>query len=146
MSELVKLSILPFLLIPPLHHRCGNQSCVTASDIMAEVNASAPDQKQEVGAVLGRVLYHALRGHCFISRSLPEESFFLDYIIDRLGSENFTVGGKCPAQMQIKKHGHKYMHRQNCRNNKHSNTQILVLIIDFLYLSKHLFIFYISFL
>ncbi|XP_018526260.1 zinc transporter ZIP4 [Lates calcarifer] len=69
-----------------------SESCVTASDIMAEVNASAPDQKQEVGAVLGRVLYHALRGHCFISRSLPEESFFLDYIIDRLGSENFTVG------------------------------------------------------
>ncbi|XP_060948894.1 zinc transporter ZIP4 [Limanda limanda] len=69
-----------------------SESCLTASDIMAEVNASLPDQRQEVGAVLGRVLYHALQGHCFVSESLPEESFFLDYIVGRLGSENFTVG------------------------------------------------------
>ncbi|XP_035039391.1 zinc transporter ZIP4 [Hippoglossus stenolepis] len=69
-----------------------NESCLTASDIMAEVNASLPDQRQEVGAVLGRVLYHALQGHCFVSESLPEESFFLDYILARLGSENFAVG------------------------------------------------------
>ncbi|XP_035536793.1 zinc transporter ZIP4 [Morone saxatilis] len=67
------------------------ESCVTASDIMTEVNASSPNQRQEVGAVFGRVLYHALQGRCFISRPLPEESFFLDYILDRLGSENFTV-------------------------------------------------------
>ncbi|XP_074468723.1 zinc transporter ZIP4 [Sebastes fasciatus] len=69
------------------------EHCVTASDVMTEVNASSPvHQRQEVGAVLGRVLYHALLGHCFISRSLPEEIFFLDYITERLGSENFTVG------------------------------------------------------
>ncbi|XP_059206379.1 zinc transporter ZIP4 [Centropristis striata] len=68
------------------------ESCVTAMDIMTEVNAPSPDQGQEAGAVLGRVLYHALQGHCFISRTLPEESFFLDYIMERLGSENFTVG------------------------------------------------------
>lgn len=65
---------------------------------MTEVKAS-PDQTQEVGAVLGRVLYHALQGRCFISLSLPEESFFLDYIMNRLGSENFTVEGKCPSEM-----------------------------------------------
>ncbi|KAM6974687.1 zinc transporter ZIP4 [Tautogolabrus adspersus] len=58
---------------------------------MMEVNASSPDPQQEIGAVLGRVLYHALLGRCFISRSLPEESFFLDYILDHLGSQNFTV-------------------------------------------------------
>ncbi|KAK9526754.1 hypothetical protein VZT92_015437 [Zoarces viviparus] len=68
------------------------ESCVTAGDITTEVNASSPDQRQEVGAVLGRVLYHALQGHCFVSRALPEESFFLDYIMDRLGSTNVTVG------------------------------------------------------
>nr|XP_046274407.1 zinc transporter ZIP4 [Scatophagus argus] len=68
-----------------------SESCVTASDIMAEDEASSPDQRQEVGAVLGRVLYHALRGQCLISRSLPEESFFVDYIMNHLGSENFTV-------------------------------------------------------
>lgn len=67
------------------------ESCVTTSDIM-KVNASSPDQEQEVGAVLGRVLYHALLGQCFISRALPEESFFLDYILSHVGSENFTVG------------------------------------------------------
>lgn len=75
---------------------------------MAEVNQSSAEQRQEVGAVLGRVLYHALQGHCFISHSLPEESFFLDFIIDRLGSENFTVGGKCPFRNTEK---HRYMHR-----------------------------------
>lgn len=103
LSRLVKLCfvllILLILLLPYCH---GNQSCVTASDIMSEVNASSPDQSQEVGAVLGRVLYHALRGRCFTSRSLPEESFFLDYILSRLGSENFTVGGKCTSETQKK--------------------------------------------
>lgn len=69
------------------------QSCVTASSIMLEVDPSSADQKQEVGAVLGRVLYHVLLGHCFNGQSLPEESFFLDYIMTRLGSENFTVHG-----------------------------------------------------
>ncbi|XP_035476816.2 zinc transporter ZIP4 [Scophthalmus maximus] len=69
-----------------------SESCLTADDIMTEVNASLPEQRQEVGAVLGRILYHALQGHCFIGQPLPEESFFLDYIMDRLGSENFTVG------------------------------------------------------
>lgn len=71
---------------------------------MKEVNASSPDQRQEVGAVLGRVLYHALLGRCFISRALPEESFFLEYIMSRLGSENFTVGGERPSETL--KNGH----------------------------------------
>lgn len=67
---------------------------------MSEVNPASPDQSQEVGAVLGRVLYHALQGRCFSNRSLPEEHFFLDYILSRLGSENFTVGGKCTSETQ----------------------------------------------
>ncbi|XP_074543064.1 zinc transporter ZIP4 isoform X2 [Halichoeres trimaculatus] len=67
-------------------------SCVTTNDIMMKVNATSPDQEQEIGAVLGYVLYHALLGQCFISRSLPEESFFLDFILSHVGSENFTVG------------------------------------------------------
>ncbi|XP_054620172.1 zinc transporter ZIP4 isoform X2 [Dunckerocampus dactyliophorus] len=68
-----------------------NESCVSASIIMMEVGASSPEPTQAVGAVLGRVLYHALRGGCFVSHSLPEERFFLDYIMNRLGSENFTI-------------------------------------------------------
>ncbi|XP_043993575.1 zinc transporter ZIP4 isoform X1 [Gambusia affinis] len=69
----------------------NNKSCVAASSIMVEVDPLFPDQKQEVGAVLGRVLYYALVGYCFTGQSLPEENFFLDYIMTRLGSENFTV-------------------------------------------------------
>ncbi|MEQ2178482.1 hypothetical protein GOODEAATRI_014433 [Goodea atripinnis] len=46
---------------------------------MMEVDPSSVDQKQEVGAVLGHVLYHALLGHCFSGQTLPDESFFLDY-------------------------------------------------------------------
>lgn len=61
---------------------------------MAEVSASSPEQKQETGAVLGRVLFHALEGQCILSRSLPEESFFLDYTMNLLGLENFTAVGK----------------------------------------------------
>nr|XP_020453281.1 zinc transporter ZIP4-like [Monopterus albus] len=69
-----------------------SESCLRASD-MIKVNASTEAQRQEVGAILGLILYHALQGHCFISQSLPEESFFLDYIMGHLGSENSTVGG-----------------------------------------------------
>lgn len=75
----------------------GNQVCVTASDIMAELNASSPGQKQETGAVLGRVLFHTLQGRCIVGRSLPQEGFFLDYMMRYLGPENFTAQGKCPS-------------------------------------------------
>ncbi|XP_037548800.1 zinc transporter ZIP4-like [Nematolebias whitei] len=68
-----------------------NKSCETASSIMMKISSSSADQSQEVGAVLGWVLYHALLGHCFSDQFLPEESFFLDYIMHQLGSENFTV-------------------------------------------------------
>lgn len=95
-----KTLLLYFLFVPPRPRHHGNQSCVTASDIMQEVDASAPDQRQEVGAVMGRVLYHTLKGRCFPGGPLPEESFFLDSILTQLSSENFTVDGKCPSQAQ----------------------------------------------
>uniref|UniRef100_A0A3Q1F6U6 Zinc transporter ZIP4-like n=1 Tax=Acanthochromis polyacanthus TaxID=80966 RepID=A0A3Q1F6U6_9TELE len=96
-----------------LHHH-GNQSCVTASVIMAEINATSPAQDQEVGAVLGRVLYYALQGRCFTAESLPEESFFLHYIMHKLGSDNFTVEGKSSAQKHTKKSGLNRTADQNC--------------------------------
>ncbi|XP_028255748.1 zinc transporter ZIP4-like [Parambassis ranga] len=68
-----------------------SERCTTSSDIMEEVHASSHEQGQEVGAVLAHVLYHALLGHCLIGQPLPEESFFLDYIMDWLGSENSTI-------------------------------------------------------
>lgn len=82
-------------LSPCLH---GNQRCVAASDIMAELNASSPEQKQESGAVFGRVLFHALQGRCIVSRPLPEESFFLNFTMTYLGTENFTATGRCPSK------------------------------------------------
>lgn len=63
---------------------------------MAEVNASSPEQKQEAGAVMGRVLFHALGGRCILTRALPNQSFFLDYMMSFLGPENFTAMGEHP--------------------------------------------------
>lgn len=93
---------------------------------MTEVNASSPDQRQEVGAVLGRVLYHALQGRCFISRSLPEEGFFLDYIMDHLESENFTVAGKCPAETQ-KNTDAVTCKDMSCRETHHAKTHLVLI-------------------
>lgn len=58
------------------------QGCAEAAELTEE---------GEAVMVLGRVLVHALKGRCFTSLSLPEESFFLDDILERLGSSNFTV-------------------------------------------------------
>uniref|UniRef100_UPI0037E83D9E zinc transporter ZIP4 n=1 Tax=Semicossyphus pulcher TaxID=241346 RepID=UPI0037E83D9E len=103
-----------------------SESCVTASDIMTEVNASSPGQNQEVGAVLGRVLYHALLGRCFIGRALPEEGFFLDYILDRLGSENFTVRDLEALMKSLSigpkeegDHGHEHEHEHEHDEQEH---------------------------
>lgn len=64
---------------------------------MAEVNASFPEQKQEAGAVMGRALFHTLNGRCILSRALPNETFFLDYMMSFLGPENFTAMGEHPS-------------------------------------------------
>uniref|UniRef100_A0A672Z9C8 Zinc transporter ZIP4 n=1 Tax=Sphaeramia orbicularis TaxID=375764 RepID=A0A672Z9C8_9TELE len=74
------------------YHPLDTEGCLGAGDVMAAVNTTSGHQGQEVGAVLGRVLFHVLKGQCFESSSLPEESFFLDFILDHLDSENFTVG------------------------------------------------------
>ncbi|XP_077405653.1 zinc transporter ZIP4 [Vanacampus margaritifer] len=75
------------------------ENCITTSDIMSEVGASSAEQTQAAGAVLGRVLHHALQGRCF--QSLPGESFFLDDIMHRLGSENFTIEELEAAMMSL---------------------------------------------
>ncbi|CAG5885588.1 unnamed protein product [Menidia menidia] len=72
-------------------HTEDTHGCVTASSIMEEADPSAAHQIKEVGPVLGRVLYHVLLGHCLTGQRLPDEHFFLDYIMHQLGSENFTV-------------------------------------------------------
>ncbi|CAL8373106.1 unnamed protein product [Boreogadus saida] len=73
----------------------ANEECLTADDIMAEINplSAGPEQEVERGAVFGRVLYHALIGHCFTRHPLPEEGYFLEYMMEWMGSDNFTVRG-----------------------------------------------------
>ena len=63
---------------------------------MTEINplSAGPEQEVERGAVFGHVLYHALIGRCFTRQSLPEEGYFLEYIMEHMGSDNFTVRGK----------------------------------------------------
>uniref|UniRef100_A0A672J252 Zinc transporter ZIP4 n=1 Tax=Salarias fasciatus TaxID=181472 RepID=A0A672J252_SALFA len=78
-----------------------HEHCVTPSIIMTEVNASSGHDVVDVGVVLGRVLYHALHGHCFTDKLLPEEKFFLDYIIHLIGSEDFSIEGKRPGKCLI---------------------------------------------
>ncbi|XP_034066384.1 zinc transporter ZIP4 isoform X1 [Gymnodraco acuticeps] len=116
------------VLLQKLHHQyvpMESERCVTASDIMTEVSASPAEKGQEVGAVLGRVLYHALRGHCFISRALPEESFFMDDIMERLGSENFTVEDLEALMKSLKlgpdnQHQHEHGHTDSHADHDHS--------------------------
>ncbi|XP_029918812.1 zinc transporter ZIP4-like [Myripristis murdjan] len=98
-----------------------NESCVTPSAIMAAVNASSAGASEiEVGAVMGRVLYHALQGHCFINRFLPEESYFLDYIMQRIGSEDFTIHDLEALMRSLKlgpslekEHEHEHKHHED---------------------------------
>ncbi|KAF3833977.1 hypothetical protein F7725_025181 [Dissostichus mawsoni] len=116
------------VLLQKLHHQyvpMESERCVTASDIMTEVSASPAEKGQEVGAVLGRVLYHALRGHCFIRRALPEESFFMDDIMERLGSENFTVEDLEALMKSLKlgpdnQHQHEHGHTDSHADHDHS--------------------------
>ncbi|XP_015248238.1 PREDICTED: zinc transporter ZIP4-like [Cyprinodon variegatus] len=97
-----------------------DKNCVTASGIMMEVDPASSDQIQEVGAVLGRVLYHALLGHCF-GQPLPEESFFLDFVMTQLGSENFTVHDLEVLMKSLKigpeeDHDHDHDHIEDAKN------------------------------
>ncbi|XP_047461458.1 zinc transporter ZIP4-like [Mugil cephalus] len=84
----------------PSHH----EMCVTASDIMRAVHG---DHTQIVGAVLGRVLYHALLGDCF--RVLPEESFFLDFIMGRLTASNYFTVEDLETLMRSLNIGHEHV-------------------------------------
>ncbi|XP_051926307.1 zinc transporter ZIP4 [Hippocampus zosterae] len=106
------------------------ESCITSSDIMSEVGAPSAEQTQASGAVLGRLLYHALRGQCF--QSLPDESFFLDYIMHRLGSENFTIAELEAVMRSLdigpnleSSHGHdedEHAHHDHSRRRRHSES------------------------
>lgn len=108
----------------PLPH----EICMIPSGIMAEVNASG-HQQVEVGAVLGRVLLHALQGHCFTDKLLPNEKFFLDYIIKKIGSENFTTEGLAALMTTLNigvvepEHDHDHGHVHGLAGHDHGRSQ-----------------------
>uniref|UniRef100_A0A4W5MZS9 Zinc transporter ZIP4 n=1 Tax=Hucho hucho TaxID=62062 RepID=A0A4W5MZS9_9TELE len=69
-----------------------NQHCLTGQDILEESSASTSDgDPHNTDVVFGYIVYHALRGDCMTARALPEEDYFLDFIFNRVGSDNITI-------------------------------------------------------
>uniref|UniRef100_A0A671Q8P7 Zinc transporter ZIP4 n=1 Tax=Sinocyclocheilus anshuiensis TaxID=1608454 RepID=A0A671Q8P7_9TELE len=70
---------------------CG-KPCLTLKDILEESSYQHGDHTHtELDAVMGNVLYHALRGDCMKTHHLPEQQYFLDYIFSHYGSDNLTL-------------------------------------------------------
>uniref|UniRef100_A0A672T3Y0 Zinc transporter ZIP4/12 EF-hand domain-containing protein n=1 Tax=Sinocyclocheilus grahami TaxID=75366 RepID=A0A672T3Y0_SINGR len=70
---------------------CG-KPCLTLKDILEESSYQHGDHTHtELDAVMGNVLYHALRGDCMKAHHLPEQQYFLDYIFSHYGSDNLTL-------------------------------------------------------
>uniref|UniRef100_A0A4W5MYJ1 Zinc transporter ZIP4/12 EF-hand domain-containing protein n=1 Tax=Hucho hucho TaxID=62062 RepID=A0A4W5MYJ1_9TELE len=66
--------------------------CLTGQDILEESSASTSDgDPHNTDVVFGYIVYHALRGDCMTARALPEEDYFLDFIFNRVGSDNITI-------------------------------------------------------
>uniref|UniRef100_A0A8C1NBI5 Zinc transporter ZIP4/12 EF-hand domain-containing protein n=1 Tax=Cyprinus carpio TaxID=7962 RepID=A0A8C1NBI5_CYPCA len=70
---------------------CG-KPCLTMKDILEESSHQHGDHTHtELDAVMGNVLYHALRGDCMKAHHLPEQQYFLDYIFSHYGSDSLTL-------------------------------------------------------
>uniref|UniRef100_A0A8C1Z5C3 Zinc transporter ZIP4 n=1 Tax=Cyprinus carpio TaxID=7962 RepID=A0A8C1Z5C3_CYPCA len=70
---------------------CG-KPCLTMKDILEESSHQHSDHTHtELDAVMGNVLYHALRGDCMKAHHLPEQQYFLDYIFSHYGSDSLTL-------------------------------------------------------
>uniref|UniRef100_A0A9J7YTV1 Zinc transporter ZIP4 n=1 Tax=Cyprinus carpio carpio TaxID=630221 RepID=A0A9J7YTV1_CYPCA len=71
-----------------------HEACLTLKDILEESSHQHGDHMHtELDAVMGNVLYHALRGDCMEAHHLPEQQYFLDYIFGHYGSDNLTLQG-----------------------------------------------------
>ncbi|XP_067267682.1 zinc transporter ZIP4 [Chanodichthys erythropterus] len=69
-----------------------HEPCLSLKDILEESSSHHGDHVHvELDAVMGNILYHALRGDCMKAHDLPEQEYFLDYIFSRFGSENLTL-------------------------------------------------------
>uniref|UniRef100_A0A9J7YNY0 Zinc transporter ZIP4/12 EF-hand domain-containing protein n=1 Tax=Cyprinus carpio carpio TaxID=630221 RepID=A0A9J7YNY0_CYPCA len=70
---------------------CG-KPCLTMKDILEESSHQHGDHTHtELDAVMGNVLYHALRGDCMKAHHLPEQQYFLDYIFSHYSSDSLTL-------------------------------------------------------
>ncbi|XP_043089074.1 zinc transporter ZIP4 [Puntigrus tetrazona] len=74
-----------FLQMEKYYQPHTHEPCLTLKDILDESG------HQELDAVMGNVLYHALRGDCMKTQHLPEQQYFLDYIFGRFGSDDLTL-------------------------------------------------------
>uniref|UniRef100_A0A8C1Z521 Zinc transporter ZIP4 n=1 Tax=Cyprinus carpio TaxID=7962 RepID=A0A8C1Z521_CYPCA len=71
-----------------------HEPCLTMKDILEESSHQHSDHTHtELDAVMGNVLYHALRGDCMKAHHLPEQQYFLDYIFSHYGSDSLTLHG-----------------------------------------------------
>ncbi|KAL0961924.1 hypothetical protein UPYG_G00333420 [Umbra pygmaea] len=68
-----------------------DQQCFTAQDLLEESSVSMGNGGRGLDVLLGFVVYHALLGDCMEARTLPEEDYFLDFIINSVGSDNTTM-------------------------------------------------------
>uniref|UniRef100_A0A8C1NG67 Zinc transporter ZIP4 n=1 Tax=Cyprinus carpio TaxID=7962 RepID=A0A8C1NG67_CYPCA len=69
-----------------------HEPCLTMKDILEESSHQHGDHTHtELDAVMGNVLYHALRGDCMKAHHLPEQQYFLDYIFSHYGSDSLTL-------------------------------------------------------
>ncbi|KTF84188.1 hypothetical protein cypCar_00039164 [Cyprinus carpio] len=71
-----------------------HEPCLTMKDILEESSHQHGDHTHtELDAVMGNVLYHALRGDCMKAHHLPEQQYFLDYIFSHYSSDSLTLHG-----------------------------------------------------
>uniref|UniRef100_A0A8C1MAF7 Zinc transporter ZIP4 n=1 Tax=Cyprinus carpio TaxID=7962 RepID=A0A8C1MAF7_CYPCA len=81
-----------------------HEACLTLKDILEESSHQHGDHMHtELDAVMGNVLYHALRGDCMEAHHLPEQQYFLDYIFSHYGSDNLTLQEKKYIYLKVKK-------------------------------------------
>ncbi|XP_056096125.1 zinc transporter ZIP4 [Rhinichthys klamathensis goyatoka] len=103
---------------------CG-KPCVSLKDIVEESSSPHGDHVHvELDAVMGNVLYHALRGDCIKAHVFPERQFFLDYIFSRFGSGNLTLHDFEELLKTLnlggEEHDHDHDHDHRRKTNKQS--------------------------
>ncbi|XDV33663.1 hypothetical protein PO909_003985 [Leuciscus waleckii] len=97
-----------------------HEPCVSLKDIVEESSSHHGDHVHvELDAVMGNVLYHALRGDCMKAHEFPDREFFLDYIFSRFGSENLTLHDFEELLQALKLGGEEHEHEHEHDEDHH---------------------------